>query len=102
MLEIFRNFVISDTIKQPYGTRNCINLGVIGEDENFCVKITKKVVWKFCEQIFSLVGLGGPRTETKFNKCMGRESKRLRTADLSFAGRSYFTEHGSPKTPTNI
>ena len=48
MLDIFRNFDISDTIKQPHGTRDCINLGVIGEDKNFCVKMTKKVVWKFC------------------------------------------------------
>jgi len=35
MLEICRYFVISDTMKQLYRIRNCINLGVIGEDKTF-------------------------------------------------------------------
>jgi len=40
MLEIFRNFVftMSNTMKQPYGARNCINLGVIVEDKRFLCK----------------------------------------------------------------
>jgi len=69
MLEICRNFVISDTIGQPYGAHNCINLGVIGDDKNvLCTKLLKKVVRKLCRLKFSLVGLSGPRTETKFTK----------------------------------
>src|SRR6218665_181663 len=88
MLEIFRNFVISDTrpIKQPYGTRNCINLGVIGEDKNLCKYDSKGCLEILRAKFLSRRPWWSANRDQIYQ--VVRESKRLRTADLTFAGRS--------------